>query len=227
MAFFRSARNFIPIRSKLCYNREEYLKNGVKVEMIFRKRRPGPNFRRQKKKVNKDLVKSIASWAVEILIVVLIAFSIVYFVGMKSAAVGSSMSPTLEDGDQVLINRMVYKISEPKANDVIVFMPNGNEKSHYYIKRVIAVPGDTIQIIDGKVYVNGQEFEEEISVDSIENPQLAENEITLDKGEYFVLGDNRNNSEDSRYANIGNIKEEYIVGKAWFCMTKGRFGFVK
>ncbi|MCR5667223.1 MAG: signal peptidase I [Eubacterium sp.] len=193
--------------------------------MIFQSRRPGPNFARRKKEVDTDKVKGIASWVIEIIIVVFIAFAIVYFVGMKSSVVGSSMSPTFEEGDTVLINRMIYKLTDPKANDIIVFMPNGNEKSHYYIKRVIAVPGDTVQIVDGVVYVNGEEFEEEIDVEEIENAQLAEDEIVLEDDEYFVLGDNRNNSEDSRYANIGNIKEEYIVGKVWFCTAKGRFGF--
>ncbi|SDB27878.1 signal peptidase I [Eubacterium oxidoreducens] len=194
--------------------------------MIFQSRSAGPNFGRRKREINTELVKKVASWVVEIAIVVLIAFAIVYFVGMKSSVVGSSMSPTLEEGDNVLINRVIYKLSEPEANDIIVFMPNGNEKSHYYIKRVIAVPGDTVQIIDGTVYVNGEEFEEEIDAEEIENAQLAEEEIELGEDEYFVLGDNRNNSEDSRYANIGNVKAEYIVGKVWFCTAKGRFGFM-
>ena len=106
-------------------------------------------------------------------------------------------------------------------------LPNGNEKSHYYIKRVIAVPGDTLQIKNGEVYVNGELFAEDVDVAQMEDAGLAAEEVTLGEDEYFVLGDNRNNSEDSRYANIGNIKKEYIIGKVWFRVTPFKdFGFL-
>ena len=121
----------------------------------------------------------------------------------------------------------IYKVTNPKQNDIIVFLPNGNEKSHYYVKRVVAVPGDTVLIQDGALYVNGELFDEEIEVASMEDAGLAAEEITLGEDEYFVLGDNRNNSEDSRYANIGNIKKEYIIGKAWFRVAPwGDIGFL-
>lgn len=128
----------------------------------------------------------------------------------------------------VLFNRFVYKLTQPKTNDIVVFFPNGNEKSHLYIKRVIGVPGDTVQIKNGTVYVNGKVFDEKIEAASIEHAELAEDEIEVGEDEFFVLGDNRNNSEDSRYANIGNVKKEYIVGKAWFIVSPLKdFGFVK
>ena len=117
-------------------------------------------------------------------------------------------------------------MTDPKRGDIIVFLPNGNEKSHYYVKRVIGVPGDTVLIQNGAVYINGEVYKEEIEAAAIEEAGLASEEITLDSDEYFVLGDNRNNSEDSRYANIGNIKKDYIIGKAWFRVAPfSSFGF--
>lgn len=193
-----------------------------------RYRRTGLDFNRRKKDMNFPLLKEIFSWIIEIAIVLMMAFVLVYFIGMRTSVVGQSMSETLENGDQILVNRFMYKVIGPKANDVIVFLPNGNEKSHYYVKRVIGVPGDTVQIKDGRIYVNGTEFTEKVDVASIEDAGLAADAVTLDDDEYFVLGDNRNNSEDSRYANIGNIKREYIIGKAWFVISTGdRFGFIK
>lgn len=193
----------------------------------MRRRRSGLNFGRQKKKVNMAIVREVCVWAVEILITLLVAFTLVYFIGLRTSVVGQSMAETLQSGDEILVNRFIYKVTNPKPNDIIVFLPNGNEKSHYYVKRVIGVPGDTIQIKNGDVYVNGELFEEEVSVASIEDAGLAGEEITLAQDEFFVLGDNRNNSEDSRYANIGNIRKEYIIGKAWFIVAPwGDFGFL-
>lgn len=193
-----------------------------------RYRRTGLDFNRRKKDVNFPLLKEIFSWIIEIAIVLMMAFVLVYFIGMRTSVVGQSMSETLENGDQILVNRFMYKVIGPKANDVIVFLPNGNEKSHYYVKRVIGVPGDTVQIKNGRIYVNGTEFTEKVDVASSEDAGLAADAVTLGDDEYFVLGDNRNNSEDSRYANIGNIKREYIIGKAWFVISTGdRFGFIK
>ena len=194
----------------------------------MRRRSGGLNFNRRKRKVNTALLKEIGIWTGEILAVMLIAVVLVLFIGFRIKVVGASMSPTLESGEEILVNRFRYKIFSPKQNDLIVFLPNGNEKSHYYIKRVIACPGDKVQIKYGVVYVNGKKFDEKVAVANIENPLLAENEITVGEDEYFVLGDNRNNSEDSRYASIGNVKKEYIVGKAWFVVSPwGKFGFIK
>lgn len=193
----------------------------------MRRRRGGLNFARRKKKVNMAIVKEVSVWAVEIAITLLLAFTFVYFIGLRTSVVGQSMAETLNSGDEILVNRFVYKITNPKPNDIIVFLPNGNEKSHYYVKRVVAVPGDTVLIEDGILYVNGEPFEDEVAGGTMEDAGLASEEITLGADEFFVLGDNRNNSEDSRYANIGNIKKAHIIGKAWFRVAPwGDIGFL-
>ncbi len=181
----------------------------------MRRRASGLSFYREKKKINIGLLKEIAVWTVEILLTIMAAVIMVSFFGFRVSVIGPSMSPTLEGGEKVLVNRFVYKLFDPKKNDLIVFQPNGNEKSHYYVKRVVALPGDIVQIKDGKVYVNGEVFAEGVETELIENSMMAENEILVGEDEYFVLGDNRNNSEDSRYASIGNVKKDHITGQAW------------
>lgn len=182
--------------------------------MLFRSK--GLNFgRRRRKKINPAAVKNVALWVFEIVVVLFVAYLIVYFAGMKVTMTGNSMKGTLASGDRVLVDRLVYDFSSPKPGDLVVFLPNGNTKSHYYIKRVIGVPGDTVQIKDGAIYVNGEESEDE-GTKVIKNAGLAEEPVKLGTDEYFVMGDNSDSSEDSRYTNVGNVKKEYIIGKAWF-----------
>ena len=175
----------------------------------------GLSFYHKKKKINTSLLKEIAIWAGEILLTIIGTVILVSFFGFKISVVGPSMSPTLENGDQILVNRFLYKLFEPGRNDLVVFSPNGNQKSHYYVKRIIGLPGDVIEIKDGIVYVNREPFPEKLEVEPVENALMAEQEIIVGEEEYFVLGDTRNNSEDSRYASIGNVKKDHITGKAW------------
>lgn len=192
------------------------------------RRRAGLNFRRQRKKINLPLVREVLSWIVEIVVVIGLAYVLVSFFGIRTNVVGQAMEQTLENDDDILVNKFAYIISKPKQGDVIVFLPNGNKKSHYYIRRVVAVPGDTVQIKDGALYVNDELYKESTDVASMEDAGIASDAVKLEKDEYFVLGDNRNNSEDSRYANIGNVKRDYIIGKAWFRFSGfGSFGTIK
>ncbi len=184
--------------------------------------------RRKERKINLSLFQEIIIWVLEIAITIAIAVVFSYFFGVRSSVIGPSMSPQLDDGDEVLIDRFSYKFISPKPGDMIAFLPNGNTNTHYYIKRVIGVPGDTVQIIDGAVYVNEEEYAEKTEVSRMEDAGIAAEPVMLGEDEYFVLGDNRNNSEDSRFANIGSVKEEYMIGKAWFVISpRDKFGFIK
>ena len=190
-------------------------------------RSKGLSFYKRKKKISSALIKEIFSWIFGILISVFLASVLVYFLGMSTYVVGVSMEPTLYNSQKIFINRFTYVISSPKRGDVVVFLPNGNENAHYYVKRVVAVPGDRIWMKDGVLYVNG--LESEWNTDKILDPGIAENEFTLKSDEYFCLGDNINNSEDSRSANIGPVSEKDMLGKVWFHMSGGEdgIGFVK
>lgn len=183
-------------------------------------RRKGLTFYQKKKKLNINLVKEILSWIFWIFVSVLLAVVTVFCVGMKTSVIGSSMEPSLYNGQEIFLNRLVYKVASPRAGDVVVFLPNGNEKSHYYVKRVVGVPGDKLYIKSGMLYVNGEVVEEYFN-DRIAEPGILENEVTLGEDEYFVIGDNCNSSEDSRSANVGTVRKSYIIGKACMKLAAG------
>ncbi len=191
------------------------------------RRQKGLSFYRRRKKINSAIVREVFSWSFGILVAIFLACVANFFFGMTTNVVGVSMENTLYNGQKIYINRFLYILSTPKEGDVVVFLPNGNENAHYYVKRVVATPGDRIKITDGVLYVNGSEspWISEKILDS----GIAENEFTLAGGEYFCIGDNPNNSEDSRSANVGPVKEEDIVGKAWLHMSGGSdgIGFIK
>ena len=168
-------------------------------------------------KINKIMKKTIL-WIVEIAAVILLAFCIVNFTLERTRMLGASMEVTLQEDDKIIINKLAYWKRNPKRFDVIVFKQSGSEHSYYNIKRVIGLPGETVQIIDGLVYIDNELLEEPMNVEPINIPGLAEEPIVLEDDEYFVLGDNRNNSEDSRFFNIGNVVRGDIVGKAWITL---------
>lgn len=183
--------------------------------MAGKRKKRGLTFYEEKKKIKPGFWKEVASYAFYLFMVTLIAFVLVLVFGMRVSIIGVSMEPTLTHGQEILVNRMSYLLFKPDCGDVVVFRPNGNEKSHYYVKRVIATPGETVQIINGQVYVNDKVMQE-YQFDRIEVPGLAETPYLLAENEFFVMGDNRNNSEDSRSGNIGAVNKDDIVGRAWF-----------
>ncbi len=171
------------------------------------------------KKIIFDLILLIA----EIAAVVFLAYLIVNYALEKTEMIGISMEGTLKDHDKVIINKFTYRFTDPKRFEVIVFQESGNEHSYYDIKRIIGLPGERIQIIDGQIYINGEVVEDIVNVDQMNNYGLATEEILLEENEYFVLGDNRNNSEDSRFASVGTIRKEEIIGQAFIRLSPFNF----
>ncbi len=183
----------------------------------------GLSFYQRKKLISSEKISEAASWIFIVALAVLLAFFLVFTLGMRTTVIGTSMETSLHNGQVVFLNRVVYNILQPSRGDVIAFRPNGNVNAHYSVKRVVAVPGDTVQIMNGVLYLNG-EPQDEMFDDQIADAGVAEDLIKLDEDEYFVMGDNCNSSEDSRSVNLGNIKKEYIVGKVWFHMAGGDDG---
>lgn len=190
-------------------------------------RHKGLSFYQRKKKISAAVLREIFNWIFGILAAGFIAVVVVYFFGMTTHVVGVSMEPSLYSGQEILVDRFGYVLSSPKAGDVVIFLPNGNENAHYYVKRVVAVPGDSVLIEDGVLYVNG-ESSPWVS-EKILEAGIVGNPLTMGKGEYFCMGDNVNNSEDSRSANIGQVRDVDIIGRAWLrlaCKEAG-IGFIK
>ena len=201
---------------------------------IFRKKR---NTRKsgvvkvpkKKKRVFRwSVIANAASWILKIAVVCLFAFVFVWYFGQKVSTVGDSMNPVLYNGDVTLVNRIIYNASAPKRGDIIVFKPKGNENSHYYIKRIIGLPGETVEFLEGEIYINGEKLTEDYVTTEINDVGIVKEKMELSGDEYFVLGDNRANSEDSRMADVGNVKRSYIYGKVWFVLSPQKhFGLIK
>lgn len=159
------------------------------------------------------------------IIIIALTYVVIRFVGQRTGVSGSSMEPALSDGDHLLIDKLSYRLHEPERFDVVVF-PDKHTNGKYYIKRVIGLPGEKVQIDEkGYIYVNGEELCESYGLEVIKEAKAV---IDLGEDEYFVLGDNRNNSEDSRGDVVGRVHRNEIVGKAWFRIYPiNRIGFVK
>lgn len=158
-----------------------------------------------------NLIRRLSGWVVDIVVALAFAWFCLNFFGTQITVNGQSMQPLLNSGDVVLMNRLSYDFGKPDRMDVVVFE---REDKKTNVKRVIGIPGDVVQITEGKVYVNGEVIEDE-HLGSVALAGLAEYPVELGDKEYFLLGDNRDSSEDSRFANVGNVKEEQILGKVW------------
>ena len=159
--------------------------------------------RRKKKNRVGSVMRELLGWLFYILIIIGLTYLIITYVGQRTRVSGSSMETTLSDGDNLIVDKLSYRFQDPKRFDIVVF-PYKYEENTYYIKRIIGLPGDTVQVKDGYTYINGELLESDIyGAEVMIEAGTASEPITLGEDEYFVLGDNRNHSLDSRDPSVG------------------------
>lgn len=181
-----------------------------------------------RERLRDDRTRGIVKWVFEIIVTLVFAVLVAISAFQTVTLQESAMEPTYSVGQKFFVNRALYKIKPPKRGDVIVFKTSASDDAALHIRRVIGLPGETVQIKEGQIYINGNVYEENGAYQEIADGGLADSAITLESGEYFVLGDNRNNSEDSRFSDIGNISKKYFVGKIWFTVSpKSKIGFIR
>ena len=162
-----------------------------------------------------SILRELLEWVVYILIIIGLTYLIITFVGQRTRVSGSSMETTLSDGDSLIVDKISYRFRDPKRFEIIVF-PYKYEEDTFYIKRIIGLPGETVQVKDGCAYINGEKLESDIyGKEPMKSANMAENPIQLGDDEYFVLGDNRNHSSDSREPSVGILKRDDLIGRAW------------
>ena len=180
--------------------------------------------RAERQEKRKKFFLRFLGWLLALGSVIALAWGITQYTLELTNMVGDSMESTLSSGDTILINKLVYRIREPERFDVIVFQKSGKEHSYYSIKRIVGLPGETVLVSNGRVYINGELLDEPQVSEDMVLEGLAAEPIVLDEDEHFVLGDNRNMSEDSRYFNVGNVVSDEIIGKAW--LRTNKFGII-
>lgn len=176
-----------------------------------------------KKNKRKKIIKECLIWLVEIIIVIVLAYFLIQFCIKRTSTIGSAMEPTLYNGEDVFINTKAYMFFSPDREDVIAFYDeeeaDDGEEPLITFRRVIGLPGETVQITDGKILINGEVLQEKYKYKTMASAGIAEQEIKLGEDEYFVLSDSRIDSDDSRNASFGNVKESRIIGKVSFKLT--------
>ena len=166
------------------------------------------------KEEKKSTGRSLIGWLLYLLVIIGLAYIIVTFVGQRTKVSGPSMQNTLHNGDNLIVDKLSYRFHDPERYDIIVF-PSPEDPSVYYIKRIIGLPGETVQISGEDVYINGEKLDDTYGTSPMKTAGIAQSPVILGDDEYFVLGDNRSVSKDSRYASVGNIHRDDIVGKAF------------
>ena len=163
----------------------------------------------------KKILREILNTSLYLLGVLCLVYLVIHFVGQRTQVQGSSMEPALSEEDNLIVDKLSYRFHDPERFDIVVF-PFRYEENIFYIKRVIGLPGETIRIDEkGNILINGEILEESYGKEVIQSPGRAYEEIVLADDEYFLMGDNRNNSTDSRDPSVGNVRRDEIVGRAW------------
>lgn len=199
--------------------------------IIFEKKEDGnyldEEYERSKNN-RRNNIKEVINFVLYIVFVFALAYLIIHYVGQRTQVSGSSMESTLHDGDNLIVDKISYRFTAPKRYDVIVFPYHYAEKT-FYIKRIIGLPGETVRVdYDGTIFINGDVLDEHYGREVIRDPGVAVDEIQLGDDEYFVMGDNRNASSDSRDPSVGNIKRDEIVGRAWVRIFPfNKLGFIE
>lgn len=162
----------------------------------------------------KGILKELLGWIVYIAVIIGLTWLIITFVGQRTRVSGQSMEATLHDGDNLIVDKLSYRFRDPKRFEIIVF-PYRHKENTYYIKRIIGLPGETVQVKDGYVYIDGEKLDENYGLEVMEDAGIAAEPIELGEDEYFVLGDNRNHSSDSRDPSVGILHRDELIGRAW------------
>ncbi len=162
--------------------------------------------------------KEFGSWTLLILIAIILGYSVVQFGGQTITVVGQSMNPVLENGDKVVVSKLSYTFGEPKRFDIVAFKLRKSDE-YFNVKRIVGMPGETVKITDGKIFINDEILENVPFDEYILSPGSVGDGVTLSDNEYFLIGDNCNNSEDSRFSNVGNVIDNEILGKVVYRLS--------
>ena len=179
---------------------------------------------REKKEKRRKIFVKLLFWIVSIPVTIFFATLLCSVLIEKTKVNNNSMEPVLSKDDHILINTLSYRLHDPRRFDVIVYEKGDVDHSIFDIKRIYGLPGETIQIKEGMIYINGKVIKDEAGDVETLLGGIAADPVKLGENEYFVLADNRNDSEDSRFAGFGTVKRKNIIGKAWIRANK--FGFV-
>ncbi|MBQ8639754.1 MAG: signal peptidase I [Lachnospiraceae bacterium] len=171
---------------------------------------------KKKEKKQKKLISRMIGFLTNLLLMVAVGLFVLNYLMYYVHQDGYSMDATIRQGGSVFINRLWYAIEEPQRYDIVAYQSG----SKVQVRRIVGMPNETVEIRDGVLYINDLPMDENhVYTDTIEIAGLASKKITLAPDEYFVLGDNPDRSQDSRFADTGNVSEEQILGRAWLTVS--------